>query len=282
MTLEKTPTPDLEERPRPEEQTGKKGLNLNLPGLLAGAAAAATVAVIGGRLSVAGTVFGAALTSLVSGVALALYSASFEKGRHGLRKVHATVTRRVRGRSGLDATDSDGSTPVSEGDTAGGRWRNLRLKPVLISTGIVIGLAVAAIFGIQLLTGTELSTGTGQIQRTVTGTDSVAPREAEAPAPGTQPAPGADRLAPAEGTVPTGGVPTDAAAVPAEVPAEGAVQEDAATGGEVVPADEQGSGGQQPEGGTGADGGTQDSGGTGAQDTGAQGGTGSGAAPAAP
>ena len=42
-----------------------------------------------------GTVIGAALTSIVSGVALVLYSTSLEKSRHGLKKVRTVVAQRV-------------------------------------------------------------------------------------------------------------------------------------------------------------------------------------------
>ena len=77
------------------------------------------------------------------------------------------------------------------------------VRTVLVSTGAVLGLAVAAIFGIQALTGTELSGGTGTIQRTVTGSESVSVRSDVAPAPVEDPAAGTGEVAPAEGTVPT-------------------------------------------------------------------------------
>ena len=87
MTLEKprTEAPAAEDHPQApaEEQPEKKSPALNIPGLLAGAATAATMSVIGGHLSVVGTVLGAALTSIVSGIAIVLYSASLEKSRRG-------------------------------------------------------------------------------------------------------------------------------------------------------------------------------------------------------
>ncbi|MFW6187240.1 MAG: hypothetical protein ACOC84_04490 [Actinomycetota bacterium] len=279
MTLDRTSTQTTPPDDSPqEEKPEKKAPTLNVPGLLAGAASAATVAVIGGHLSVAGTVLGAALMSLISGVAVALYSASLEKGRHGLKKVHATVTQRVRGRSGLDAPQSDGSTPVADGDSpaTGSRWRSLRLKPVLLSTGISVGLAVAAIFGIQALTGTELSSGTGQIQRTVTGEDSVAVRNVETTTPEIQPTPGTGELAPTGGLVPTEGVPSEAPTAPGDLTGEEAAGSDPAPAEEQLP----GSGSGQPDGGgSGADSavpGPGTAGGQGAADAGA------GAAPAAP
>ncbi|MFE7630756.1 hypothetical protein [Kocuria sp. NPDC057446] len=251
MTLEKPRTEATapEDQPQAEEQTEKKSPALNIPGLLAGAATAATMSVIGGHLSVVGTVLGAALTSIVSGIAVVVYSTSLEKSRRGLKKVKTTVAQHVIARPGLDASDSDGSTAVA----AGSRWSTLRprLKPILVSTGAILGLAVGAVFGIQALTGTELSGGTGTIQRTVTGSESVAQRSAVTPAPAEDPAAGTGEVAP-EGTVPSAEAPeAPGAAVPGEVaPTSGAVTGDGTTSGGTLP----GTGGQQSgTGQTGAD-----------------------------
>lgn len=270
MTLEKPRTeaaaPDDQPQAQTEEQPAKKGPSLNIPGLMAGAATAATMSVIGGHLSVVGTVLGAALTSIVSGIAVVLYSTSLEKSRRGLKKVHSTVAQHVLARPGLDAADSDGSTAVAEG----GRWSALRprLKPILVSTGAILGLAVAAVFGIQALTGTELSGGTGTIQRTVTGSESVSVRNAVTPAPAEDPAAGTGEVAPADGTVPDAEVTVAPGGVaPGDVaPADEAVTGDGTTSDGAVPD----TGGQQPDGGQ--------------ADTGQQGvaGADAGAAPAAP
>ncbi|MFF0990950.1 hypothetical protein [Kocuria nitroreducens] len=274
MTLEKPRTeasaPD--DQPQAEEQPAKKSPALNVPGLLAGAATAATMSVIGGHLSVVGTVLGAALTSIVSGIAIVLYSTSLEKSRRGLKKVKTTVAERVLARPGLDAPESDGSTAAA----AGGPWSALRprLKPILVSTGAVLGLAVAAIFGIQALTGTELSGGTGTIQRTVTGSESVSVRNTVTPAE--DPAAGTGEVAPADGTVPSAEVTSPPGGVaPGEVaPTSGAVTEDGTTSDGAVP----GTGGQQ------LDSGQTDTGQAGGGPAAQQGMTGAdaGAAPAAP
>ncbi|GAA1762921.1 hypothetical protein [Kocuria aegyptia] len=272
MTLEKPRTeasaPD--DHPQPgkpaEEQTEKKSSTLNIPGLLAGAATAATMSVIGGHLSVVGTVLGAALTSIVSGIAVVIYSTSLEKSRRGLKKVKTTVAQHVLARPGLDAPDSDGSTAVATGS----RWSALRprLKPVLVSAGAILGLAVGAVFGIQALTGTELSGGTGTIQRTVTGSESVSVRSAVTPVPAEDPAAGTGELAPAEGTVPTAEVTVPAGGVAPEevVPTSGAVTEGGTTSGGALPdtgapqpgsgqagAGPAGAGGAAQQGVTGAD-----------------------------
>ena len=247
MTLEKprTEAPAPGDQPQAEEQPEKKSPVLNIPGLLAGAATAATMSVIGGHLSVVGTVLGAALTSIVSGIAIVLYSTSLEKSRRGLKKVRTTVAQRALARPGLDADESHGGTAVA----AGGRWSALRprLKPILVSTAAVLGLAVAAVFGIQALTGTELSGGTGTIQRTVTGSESVSVRSDVTPAPAEDPAAGTGEVAPAEGTVPDAEVTVPPGGVaPGELdPASGEVTGDGTTSGEELPD----TSGQQSDGG---------------------------------
>ena len=111
MTLEKprTEAPAAEDHPQApaEEQPEKKSPALSIPGLLAGAATAATMSVIGGHLSVVGTVLGAALTSIVSGIAIVIYSTSLEKSRRGLKKVKTTVAQRVLARPGMTAAKFD-------------------------------------------------------------------------------------------------------------------------------------------------------------------------------
>lgn len=276
MTLEKTSidTSPADEQGTQDEKPEKKSSALNIPGLLAGAATAATMSVIGGHLSVVGTVLGAALTSIVSGLAVVVYSTSFEKSRRGLKKVSTVVVERVLPRDGQSIPETRGSTAAVD-DGPAPRFR-LPLKPFLVSTGVIIGLAFAAIFGIQALTGTELSGGTGTIQRSVTGSESVAVRNATTPAPADELAPGTEAVDPAEGADPAVAPSTAGDVVPGETaPTSGAVTGDGTTGDGAA-----GTGNQQLGGGqTGADTGQLDSGAAGQQ-----GGTGAdaGAAPAAP
>jgi hypothetical protein len=280
MTLEKpqTSTAPADEQAPTDEKPEKKSPALNIPGLLAGAATAATMSVIGGHLSVVGTVLGAALTSVVSGIAVVVYSTSLERSRSGLKKVGTVVTQRVLTRDGLRIPETHGSSAVD--DDAPQQRIRLPLKPVLVSTGVIIGLAVAAVFGIQALTGTELSGGTGTIQRTVTGSESVAVRSVSTPAPADEQAPGTGELAPAEGAAPAEAPITDPSAgevVPGETaPTGGAVTGDGTTTSEDAAAGT----GSQPLGGgqPGADTGPLD---PGASQEGATG-TDAGAAPAAP
>ena len=280
MTLEKpqTSTAPTDEQAPTDEKPEKKGSALNIPGLLAGAATAATMSVIGGHLSVVGTVLGAALTSIVSGIAVVVYSTSLERSRQGLKKVRTVVTRRILTRDGLRVPETHGSTAV-EADAPAQRFR-LPLKQVLVSTGVIIGLAVAAVFGIQALTGTELSGGTGTIQRTVTGSESVAVRSATTPAPAGEQAPETGELTPAEGADPAE-VPTTAPTADAALPGETAPTGGAVTGEDTTTPEDAaaGTGGQPQDGGlTGTDTGQLD---PGAAQQGAAG-TDPGAAPAAP
>ncbi|GGG58294.1 hypothetical protein GCM10011374_21400 [Kocuria dechangensis] len=298
MTMEKPRTdtspaedrsPDAETAEKPE----KKGPALNIPGLVAGAATAATMSVIGGHLSVVGTVIGAALTSIVSGVALVVYSTSLEKSRYGLKKVRTVVAQRVLTRDGVVVPETHGSTAVEPADRLG-RLRQLKLKPVLVSAGVILGLAFAAIFGVQALTGTELSGGTGTIQRTVTGSESVSVRTPATTAPADEQAPGAGEVTPTTGT--DGIAPTEAPTTAPTVE-EGAPAPEATTGAAEtdsgLPATGDGAAGTQPldgsqtgtDTGSGTDTGTGSGAGQlgsdGAAQQGATGGD-AGAAPAAP
>lgn len=276
MTLEKTATDTspADEQSTQDEKPEKKNPALNIPGLLAGAATAATMSVIGGHLSVVGTILGAALTSIVSGLAVVFYSTSFEKSRRGLKKVRTVVAERVLPRDGQGIPETHGSTAADD-DGPAPRFR-LPLKPFLVSTGVIIGLAFAAVFGIQALTGTELSGGTGTIQRSVTGSESVAVRSVTPPAPAGELAPGTEAVDPAEVADPAVAPTTAGDVVPGgTAPTTGAVTGDGTTTSGDAAA---GTGDQQLGGGqTGADTGQLGSGAAGQQ-----GAADAGAAPAAP
>ncbi len=87
-------------------------VSFSVPQLAGGALAAATAALIGSRLGVAGTIFGAAVASIVGGVGGTLYSAGIDRTH---RKVTEAIQRgydRVRNEeaagpgAGLSAADS--------------------------------------------------------------------------------------------------------------------------------------------------------------------------------
>src|SRR6478735_9648179 len=65
----------------------KKGFDLSLTQVVGGALAAMTAAALGSTLGVAGTIAGAALASIVAGVAGSLYTESLRTGREKVRTV---------------------------------------------------------------------------------------------------------------------------------------------------------------------------------------------------
>jgi hypothetical protein len=64
--------------------------------LIAGAGAAATSSVIGGQLGVAGTVIGAGIASIVTGLAVTLYSRSLDKGKEKIKEVGSKLAPAVK------------------------------------------------------------------------------------------------------------------------------------------------------------------------------------------
>lgn len=185
------------ERPAPSDPSGGE-LDLQVKklsptGLVASGAAAATATVVGGQLGIAGTVIGAALTSVVSATALALYTDSVNRSRLTLKKVTAKGPKRPASassqgvhssRTGSRAMDRErdaaalglGISPAEEAPEDGPSRRRRIVKIALLAAVIAL-IGIIAVFGIQRAIGTELSPGTGQIQRSVTGNDSVAPRD---------------------------------------------------------------------------------------------------------
>ncbi|MGP9736077.1 hypothetical protein ACT3SQ_16160 [Brachybacterium sp. AOP42-C2-15] len=166
---------------------------LSPTGLVASGAAAATATVIGGQLGIAGTVIGAALTSVVSATALALYTDFVNRSRLTLKKVAAKGPKRSASassrsvhssRTGSRAMDRErdaaalglGINPA-EGAPGGVPSRRRRIVKIALLSAVIALIGIIAVFGIQRVIGTELSPGTGQIQRSVTGNDAVAPRD---------------------------------------------------------------------------------------------------------
>lgn len=91
-------------------------VSFSLPQLAGGALAAATAALIGSRLGVAGTILGAAVASIVGGVGGTLYSAGIDRTH---RKVTEAIQRgyeRVRGEEGY-GPDATRTLPAAGDDT---------------------------------------------------------------------------------------------------------------------------------------------------------------------
>ena len=180
---------------RPELQLKK----LSPTGLVASGAAAATASVIGGQLGIAGTVIGAALTSVVSATALAVYTDSVNRSKATLKSVaakaqaapqarrphgttHGKSTSRTAARTQDPAELAARETRGGAGSRAGAQppGRRRILRTVILAVVIAL-IGIVAVFGIQRVTGVELSPGTGEIQRSVTGNESIAPRGDSSP-----------------------------------------------------------------------------------------------------
>src|SRR5690625_4588775 len=172
---------------------------LSPTGLGASGAAAATASVIGGQLGIAGTVIGAALTSIVSATALAVYTDSVNRSKAKLKSVaektqRAQPTRRTPGASHAKSTSRTTARAQKPAEPGGREIRNGTedhadaqpsgrrriLRTVLLAVVIAL-IGIVAVFGIQLVTGVELSPGTGEIHRSVTGNESIAPRGDSSP-----------------------------------------------------------------------------------------------------
>ncbi|WP_309131898.1 hypothetical protein [Brevibacterium sp.] len=77
-----------------KSKKGEGGLSITQ--LLAGAGAAATSSVIGGQLGVAGTVMGAAAASIITAVAVTIYSKSIDKGKEKVKDVGSKLAPAVK------------------------------------------------------------------------------------------------------------------------------------------------------------------------------------------
>lgn len=185
-----TPTED----PADKTAERKRPLDLSASQLTGGALAAMTSAVIGAQLGVAGTIAGAAVGSIVAGVAGSLYTASLKHtkdklasvivGRVGDTKVEvATVADDTAVRDGW-SWDAPGTRPMdtqpmdtqpaaatappapdSVADLVVDDWgkptRRLPWKGILVSTAAVFLLAIAGITGFELISGQAISGGQG-------------------------------------------------------------------------------------------------------------------------
>jgi hypothetical protein len=168
-----------------EEQ--KKVLNLSLTQVAGGALAAMTAAALGSTLGLAGTIAGAALASVVAGVAGSLYTASLRTGREKVRTVFrgkstgAASTPSAR----IDPATTWSATTVSASPQNGSwldetqvipAWDPLPLEnparkkrarapfPWKRAVGVslsVFALAAVLITGYERVSGQPLSGGTG-------------------------------------------------------------------------------------------------------------------------
>ncbi len=189
------PTPPVPPETENENETEKKPFDLSLTQLVGGALAAMTAAYLGSRLSVAGTVVGAAVASMVAGVAGTLYTASLRHTRAKVRSVwtgrtnstptEVVVTREATPTPSRPAASAPalGTDGTAEGPAAP-MWRTGRFwKRIAIGAVASFALAAAAITGLELVSGQSLDGGQGTTVQRVRqpAADSPSERPSESP-----------------------------------------------------------------------------------------------------
>lgn len=182
-----------------KEKKEKSANRVSATQLLAGAAAAATSSVIGGQLGVAGTVVGAGVASIITGLAVTLYTSSLDKGKEKIKEVGTKLAPAVKAKSlgaktqraaavaepQVDASSkttstfgnlSDQAADDASADTRGEEpkswWQKLRRKRVLypVTIGVAtFGIGLGAVVMAESFTDADISPGTSQISRSVSG-----------------------------------------------------------------------------------------------------------------
>jgi hypothetical protein len=190
-----------DQKPPETEEKEPVRVTFSLPQIAGGALAAATAAAIGSQLGLAGTIFGAAVASIIGGVAGTLYSV-------GIDRTHRKVTQAIgrgydQARSAADydpdATHSlAGADPnpvlPGLGDTqpldAVGEETRVDLAPVEATSDRrrkiwkVMGLSIAAIFVLALVAITVIELGLG---RALDGKDGTTISQVVRPSPSPTP-----------------------------------------------------------------------------------------------
>lgn len=141
-----------------ESAKAKSASGLSVAQVLAGGAAAAIAAVVGGKLGIAGTVIGAFIVSIISGVAVPVIRATLEKGQDQLKRVVPLNSQRYAVSAAVLESEQ-----VAE-RSAESHARKKRIWLAVAGTAVAFVLAFCVVFAIQSLTGTALSKGTGALQ----------------------------------------------------------------------------------------------------------------------
>ena len=153
-----------------EKQSKAKALDLSIPQILGGALAAMTAAALGAQLSVAGTLVGAALASIIAAVAGSLYTASIRHTRDKVKTVFWTAQPNE-----VDEPTVIDIVADKEGHIAGQRSHlvepessrepprrpKLKWKRVVVAALAIFGIAAVALTTFELVTGHALSGGEG-------------------------------------------------------------------------------------------------------------------------
>ncbi len=201
--------------PSPESPPTKPRLDLSLSKILGGALAAMTAAALGSRLSVGGTIAGAALASIIAAVAGTIYTTSLKHTQDRVKTVFSGRT--VQG--GVvtvveEVAESESPTRVLDAPAQPSvpHWDDplpaaqkpsrapVNWKSIVIGALAAFALAAAALTTIELVTGRALSGGdgttisqVGEQQRNAPSTDPSAPAETASPTP--EPTPSASTSA---------------------------------------------------------------------------------------
>ena len=157
-----------------DDTNRKPFLDLSATQLIGGSLAAATAAALGSRLGVVGTIVGAALVSVVSAVAGALYTQSLRRtqeliraretlgARERLAKVGAVARRpTLRDEPHPDTQEIEAAVE----DATPSIWSRLTWKRVAAAAGAFFVITALVITGTELLTGQSLD---GSSRTTVT------------------------------------------------------------------------------------------------------------------
>jgi type IV secretory pathway VirB10-like protein len=231
-------------------------LSFSLPQILGGALAAATAAVIGSTLGVAGTVIGAALASVVGGVLGTLYTAGIHKTKRGIDHAVAKVISSGEAMAPdaqslsaetkiLPAVEPAGETeqlPAAPPETTAasepGRGQRLVVRAVVATLAIFL-IAFVAITSWELATGKTLSGSPGTTVGDVvdpSGNSEPEPEPSESPTleptpeestPSPEPTPEEPTESPTLEPEPT---PSESTAEPAPEPSEPDSVQDAGSG----------------------------------------------------
>lgn len=182
------------------EKKEKSESRVSATQLVAGAAAAATSSVIGGQLGVAGTVVGAGVASIITGLAVTLYTSSLDKGKEKIKEVGTKLAPAVKAKSlgaktqrshatstfGSLSDEADAATTVdvpsaqhpspdateAANEEPKSWWQKLRRKRVLypVTIGVAtFGIGLGAVVMAESFTDADISPGTSQISRSVSG-----------------------------------------------------------------------------------------------------------------
>lgn len=151
--------------PRTPTQTKPK-IDLSFTQVVGGALAAMTAAFLGSRLSLAGTVAGAAVASIVAAVASNVYTASLRTTREKVQTVFRGRTADTDLRVTVESADD--TFTWSEAQPAAARTpaprqprRRVQWPSIVIGAVAAFALAAVVLTGLELASGQSLSGGNG-------------------------------------------------------------------------------------------------------------------------